>query len=195
MCGGFALSLASPQKNGRQLLLHQALYHAGKTFTYIFLGVLAAALGVYLQRFSTGLGYLAGALLILIGLNTFGAFRRATRLSAFLETTPLCGILRGFLQPTNALSAFLLGLFNGFLPCPLIYAMLAYATTLHSLPAAMATMAVFGLGTMPALAMLSTTGGWLKNRMPLLRISGALTIALGIVTIARGFEAIHICCH
>ena len=191
MCGGFALRLSSGQANLPRLLVHQLLYHAGKTVTYVFLGVLAATAGIYLQRFSFGLGLIAGALLVAIGLNTLGAFRRAKRLNAFLGASPLCGLLGGFMRQTTASAGFLLGLGNGFLPCPLVYAMLAYVATLHALPQAMATMAVFGMGTVPALLALGLGGGWLKNRVPLLKISGALTILLGLITVARGFDFVH----
>jgi hypothetical protein len=200
MCGGFAFSLASPGRNAAQLFGYQLLYHAGKTFTYCFLGVLALALGVYVRQFSLWLGWLAGALLILIGLNALGVFRRATRFSGFLEATPLCGLLRGFMQPTNPLSAFLLGLVNGFLPCPLVYAMLVYVATLTSVVPAVATMAVFGAGTIPALVAVGAAGGWLRHRLPLMKVSGGLTLALGVVTILRGFDFFHAvlpghCCH
>lgn len=191
MCGGFALSLAAAQKRTGQLLGHQCLYHAGKTFTYVFLGVIAAAAGVFLKEFSLALGIAAGTLLVLIGLHTLGVFRNAKRLGSFLEATPLCGMLSGFMKQTSARSAFFLGLFNGFLPCPLVYAMLVYVATLHTMGEAMLTMVAFGLGTMPALLALGMGGGWLRSRVPMLRISGALMIALGFVTALRGFEFVH----
>ncbi len=194
MCGGFALSLAAQQRGMPRLLAHQALFHAGKTFTYVFLGALAAAAGAHLQRHAQWLGLLAGLTLLLIGLNTFGVFRRARGFSAFLDATPLCGFLRGFMQLSTALAAFLLGLFTGFLPCGLVYAMLAYAATLQSLPDALLSMAAFGIGTVPALLLLGATGGFLKNRVPLMKLSGALTILLGLVTILRGFDFLHGAC-
>jgi len=151
MCGMFPLSLAAPGLQLARLLARQGLYIAGKTFTYVFLGVVAAWLGLYLQRWSCGVGLGAGILLVAIGLNTLGVFQRAKGFSAFLEATPLCAMLRGFMQQTSATAAFLLGLLNGFLPCPLTYAMMGMAATLHSMPQAAAVMAVFGLGTAPGL--------------------------------------------
>lgn len=191
MCGGFALSLAAAPQKWPTLFARQLLYHAGKTFTYIFLGMLALALGLYLKRFSFWLGIVAGILLIAIGLNTLGVLRRAKSFSAFLEATPVCGMLDAFMHQRSAMSAFLLGLFNGFLPCPLVYAMLVYVATLPAWLPAMLTMTVFGLGTLPALVTLGMGGGLLKNRVPLLKISGALTIALGLITVLRGFDFIH----
>lgn len=200
MCGMFPLSLAAPGLRAAGLLARQGLYHLGKTFTYVFLGAVAAWLGHYLERWAWWLGLGAGILLIVIGLNTLGVFRRAKGVSAFLEATPLCGMLRGFMQQTSVLSAFLLGLVNGFLPCPLVYAMMGMTATLHSMPQAMATMAVFGIGTAPGLLAVALAGGWLKNRASgvwLLRLSGMLTILLGVVTILRGFDFFHaaFCAH
>ncbi len=183
MCGGFALAVKSPAR--------MAAYLLGKLFTYLFLAVLALSLGLYLRQFSFWLGILAGVLLILIGLHALGALRRAVRLSAWIEATPFCGVLGGLMQQRTLLSTFVLGIFNGFLPCPLVYAMLAYVATLPALVPAVTTMAIFGLGTMPALAAVGLAGNWLKHRVPLLRLSGVLTILLGVVTISRGFEFFH----
>ncbi|MBI5393788.1 MAG: sulfite exporter TauE/SafE family protein [Verrucomicrobia bacterium] len=194
MCGMFPLSLAAPGLRAARLVAHQFFYHAGKTFTYVFLGMVAAWLGLYLERWAWWLGWGAGILLVVIGLNTLGVFRRAKGFSSFLEAMPLCAMLRGFMQQTSALSAFLLGLVNGFLPCPLVYAMMGMAATLHSMPQAMATMAVFGIGTAPGLLAVGLAGGWLKNRASgvwLLRLSGVLTIALGVITVLRGFDFFH----
>lgn len=183
MCGGFALAVNSPAR--------MAAYQAGKLFTYLFLAVLALGIGLYLRQFSFWLGLVAGGLLILIGLNSLGAFRRATRLSGWLAATPLCGVFGGLLQQRTVTGAFVLGLFNGFLPCPLVYAMLAYIATLPALAPALTTMTIFALGTMPALAAMSLAGQWLQHRVPLMKISGIITILLGLVTAARGFDFIH----
>jgi hypothetical protein len=200
MCGGFALSLAGTPTNLTGKLARQLLYHAGKTFTYLFLGVLAFAVGLSLRQFALWLSGLAGGLLILIGLHLLGVFRRAVHLNQWLTATPVCSLLTSFLRDPTPGGAFLLGLGNGFLPCPLVYAMLAYVATLPAVLPAALTMTLFGLGTAPALVALGLAGGALRQRWPLLKISGGITLALGVVTLLRGFDFFHAflpghCCH
>jgi sulfite exporter TauE/SafE len=69
MCGGFPLHLAKADARG-SLPLRQTLFVAGKSMTYIFLGALAAALGVILLK-STPIARAAPALRIAAGAITF----------------------------------------------------------------------------------------------------------------------------
>lgn len=200
MCGGFALALSGATAGWPGRLARQLLYHAGKTFTYLFLGLVAFAVGLSLRAFSLWLSWLAGLLLILIGLQLLGVFQRAVTVQRWLTAHPLCGLLTGWMRNTTPGGAFLLGLGNGFLPCPLVYAILAYAATLPAMMPAALTMIAFGLGTLPALVALGLAGGALRQRWPWLKISGLITLGLGVVTILRGFDFFHAvlpgqCCH
>jgi len=51
-----------------------------------------------------------------------------------------------------------LGVFNGFLPCPLVYAFVAEATSTAGALPGFLTMASFGLGTFPAMLMMGGVG-------------------------------------
>jgi len=197
MCGGFSLGLV---RSGRPARSWQAmgLYHAGKIFTYMFLGGLAGTLGVAAQGMAgfvnaqRGLSLAAGVLLICSGLQTLKlvpALNLLPRLSAVLWLGPTLGPLLGaFRDPRLSPGPLYLGLFNGFLPCGLVYAFTLKALTTGSLLGGMLTMAAFGLGTVPALLALGLSGVWLGPRLQrrMMLVSGALVLVLGSITLLRG---------
>ena len=57
-----------------------------------------------------------------------------------------------------------MGGLNGLLPCGMVYIAMTASATSASIPASMAFMAVFGLGTMPLLAVVSGIGTILKSK-------------------------------
>ncbi|MPZ12599.1 MAG: hypothetical protein GEU89_20660, partial [Kiloniellaceae bacterium] len=86
------------------------------------------------------------------------------------------------------------GVFNGFLPCPLVYAFLAHTAAVclsdpgRAVATGALTMAAFGLGTFPALLLVA---GLSRALQPLWRrrgvqLAGAFIVLLGLVTILRG---------
>lgn len=84
---------------------------------------------------------------------------------------------------------FLLGALNGLLPCGLLYAALAYATSLANPATSTLFMLIFGLGTFPALILAAALMSWLRQSVATqtVRVSGIIIILTGIVTIARAF--------
>ncbi len=197
MCGGFSLGLV---RGGDAAQSSQArlTYHAGKIFTYLFLGALAGTLGIVLQgsaRFlnvQQALSIVAGVLLIFTGLQTLHvvpSFNLLPRVSTALWVGPTMGPLLGtFRNPQNVMGPFYLGLFNGFLPCGLVYAFTFKAATTGSLAAGMMTMVAFGLGTVPALLALGMSGVWLapKVQQRMMLVSGGLVLVLGVILVLRG---------
>ena len=191
MCGGFAVALrTSPARPSRAAKL-QLLYHVGKTSTYVFLGVLTAAAGVRLDQFGRPLGLLSGVLLIVVGAASLAPVSISPRAVRWIQGSPACGVLSALMRDARPLSAFSLGIFNGFVPCGMVYGMLAYVMTLGSTPAAALAMFCFGAGTVPALATLGMTSSFLRARPALsslmARCAGFVMIALGVAAIARAF--------
>ena len=200
MCGGFPLHLAKPNSRG-SAGLRQVLFVAGKSFTYVFLGALAAAVGVILLK-NTRLAGAAPALRIAVGAITlvFGLAMlglRLPRVSGFpFRDAPLkspdtegfvAGALGGLLSNPTPGSAFVLGLGVGFLPCPLPMGMLAVAASSHSVPDGIALMAGVGLGTAPGLLAVGIFGmglNW-KLRKAGMRAAGVVVAIIGLLTICR----------
>lgn len=194
MCGGFALAISGGASNVRTNFLRQSAYTAGRMFTYAALGALAAFGGWRLARafpgivnFPAVLAIAAGVLLVYQGLAAVG-WIRWPRFAAAAAPCGAAGALRTFLTAPGLINPLIAGMLTGFLPCGLLYAMLALAAASRNLWLGAALMAVFGVGTAPAM-MLAGTGGsllGLAGRRRLLVLAAWCVVVTGLVSIARG---------
>lgn len=199
MCGPFALTLGLGSAGVSANAGRQLLYSLGRITTYAVLGAAAGYAGWRVSRqFSSlailqaGLSIAAGLFLLYEGLRTAGLWpvrRRGGGQAACLGSSAL----RTFLTSPRRVDVFLAGLFTGLLPCGLVYAFLALAMNTRSVWPGMAVMAAFGAGTVPAM-MLTGVGAALVSwsaRRRLLRIAACCVVVTGLLTLARGFAALH----
>jgi sulfite exporter TauE/SafE len=96
--------------------------------------------------------------------------------------------LRSLLTARDRAAPLAFGVFNGFLPCPLVYAFAAEAaSTAGALPGVL-VMASFGLGTFPAMLMMGGVGRALAPawRQRGVWLAGSYILLLGLVTLGRG---------
>ena len=192
MCGGFALHLAGPERRS-VVLARQMFWHLGKTITYAFLGALAGFLGnaVSLAKWPAVRdvpGYVAGAIMVLMGLSVLGLIPTRRGKSGSGNGGWIFSSLFGqFLQKPSCLSALALGLANGLLPCPITIAFLGMAAGSASVLMGMAIMAAMGLGTVWTLLILGMSGHVIKmkwKRWGAVCV-GVLLILMGSWTILR----------
>ncbi|MCY2927974.1 MAG: sulfite exporter TauE/SafE family protein [Planctomycetota bacterium] len=192
MCGGFALHLAGGKNRGT-VFARQMLWHAGRTVTYTFLGALAGFLGnlVSLARWPflrDVPGYLAGAIMLVMGLFVLGVVpTRRGELQGSQDEGLFASFFRQFFQKPSSLSALVLGLANGFLPCPITIGFLGLAAGSQSVLLGMGIMAAMGLGTVWALLILGMTGHAIQAKWKRWGgvLVGVLLIAMGTWTILR----------
>jgi len=193
MCGAFTLHLSRPASPRGPVARH-LLYLAGKAITYAFLGTLAGFAGHALARggaFSAAqnaLSYLAGGLLIVLGLMLLGLLPgRLLTSRGPAGASWLTPIYRHFLAAPGTGAAFLLGALTGFLPCPITFALLAAAAATHAPLFGLALFAGLGVGTSPALLGLGFSGSLLAARWRAagLRAAGAVLLLLGAITALR----------
>jgi uncharacterized protein len=212
MCGGFALLIGAPARRWTANLTRQFVYSCGRIFTY---GAMGAAVGYGGLRLADGLGGLvnvqavvaivAGALLVAQGLVSAGVVGHATRAfrlafaaapvgaDASRQSGPAIGCLMGsmvgtFLRDRRLRHVFLAGVLTGLLPCGLVYAYVALAASTKDLFGGMATMAAFGLGTVP-LMILTGSGSTLlslSGRRRLLYLAAWCVVFTGMLSMARG---------
>jgi hypothetical protein len=174
--------------------------------TYCFLGGLAGALG---QVICTALGpgtqratpllsasldfgqralaVVAGLLMIIMALSFFG-LRGGHRVSSGFAGSTLVVSLRSLLGRRGFATPLALGVLNGFLPCPLVYAMIAQSASTFDVLSGCLTMAAFGLGTFPAMLAMGGVGRLLAPswRQRGVRLAGGFILLLGLVTLSRG---------
>ena len=149
MCSPFVLAMQQAEIKKPPTKLSSLLlpYHAGRIASYIFLGMIAAALSAQIASFSNFKNI--SAVLLISAASLFLA-------SSFPNLLPKkCGVPQALWARLPQLfqsNKFWVGALLGFIPCGLVYAaILAVASTQSPILAA-AGMAVFGLGTIPALA-------------------------------------------
>jgi uncharacterized protein len=206
MCGGFACALGADPRGAGATSVRHVLYNTGRLTSYCFLGGLAGGLGqvictslgsrpapeaaifsVSLDTAQRALALLAGVLMILMALRFFG-LRGWQRISGGFGASTLVTSLRTLLRRPGHAAPLALGVLNGFLPCPLVYAMIAQAAVTGDVLSGWLTMAVFGLGTFPAMLAMGGIGRLLAPRWRQrgVRLAGSFILALGLVTLARG---------
>jgi uncharacterized protein len=201
MCGGFALSIGLGSRTLARNVARQLVFCSGRIFTYGFLGAAAGFAGLWLASRSSalvhaqaGLSILAGVLLVAIGLKAIGLVRVRVFtkwLSNAAGASCLAGGLVGpFLASPRWHHVFIAGLLNGFLPCGLVYAYLALASSTASLPLGLATMAAFGSGTVPLMVFTGAGASVLSlaARRRLFHVAGACVLITGLLAISRGVQ-------
>ncbi|GLI36241.1 sulfite exporter TauE/SafE family protein [Desulforhabdus amnigena] len=181
-------------------LFHHIAFHIGRLATYGILGALAAGLfrAVDLTRifFSlrSGMSYVAGSLLVFLGLMLL----RAIPLPAFLTSVSLGpGSFFGRCFPPlfrsqTVLSKLLLGMATGLIPCCLSWAMIVTAASTQNPMQGFITMVLFGAGTVPALFFTGLSASFLSRKVRFLgeKVAAVSIIFMGIVLILQGAQII-----
>lgn len=203
MCGGFACALGRDPRGHVASLLRQLIYNTGRLTTYCFLGALAGTLGQVictpggstvsvlggsLDAAQRILASIAGLVMIAVALQFFGLLRHAKHPSVSFGLDIFTRSLRGLLTAPGHAAPLAFGVFNGFLPCPLVYAFAAQAAGAANTLQGMLVMASFGLGTFPAMALMGSIGRLLATawRQRGVWLAGSLILLLGLITLARG---------
>ncbi|MGL1886831.1 MAG: sulfite exporter TauE/SafE family protein [Reichenbachiella sp.] len=192
MCGPIALSMSN-QSSFRKFIGTRVLYNFGRIITYSAMGLLIGLLGESIQfgSFQQTLSILAGVFMIFLGIalltklnliNTGGIF---FKLNSWFRTK-----LGSMIKSGTNLSSIGLGISNGFLPCGLVYAALTGAAVTGKPITAISYMAVFGLGTFPAMLAVALSANVVKrfSGRYLNKFSSIFIMALGLLLILRGLN-------
>jgi sulfite exporter TauE/SafE len=206
MCGGFACALGADPRGASASSLRHLIYNTGRLATYCFLGGLAGGLGQVictslgsrsvraaplliapLGAGQRGLAVMAGLLMIIMAFQFFG-LRGLHRITTGFGGSTLVISLRSLLARPGHAAPLAFGVLNGFLPCPLVYAMVAQAASTADVLPGVLTMAAFGLGTFPAMLAMGAIGRLLAPRWRQhgVRLAGCFILAFGLVTLGRG---------
>jgi hypothetical protein len=207
MCGPLALALPAAGTSGPGFLSGRLAYNLGRILTYCLLGVVFGLVGKTLvvagvQRWvSIGLG-----LMLLIGLFSSRKLALWRPVTSFVEG--LKSRMGSLLRRRSFSSRLSLGLFNGLLPCGLVYVACAGAVATGGLLSGLAYMAGFGLGTVPMMLGIGLSGHLfpialrlqLRKAIPLsVFLLASLLIlrglGLGIPYLSPDLAAGSSCCH
>ena len=193
MCGPILAGFQLARRDVSRFRSDFFAYHAGRIWTYALLGFAAGSFGTRLRLEADRLGWqrplsvLFAGVVLAAALVLLGVFRAPRRLEALLRS---CGAAR--VQARLAVIArapgagprLLLGAVMGFLPCGLVYAMLAVVSVFPTPAHAALGMLIFGLGTIPALSVVLLLGRslspWARRHGPRF-VAGALLLAAGMM--------------
>ena len=132
--------------------------------------------------------------MIAMALQFFGLLHGFHRAAMGFGGSTLALSLRSLLATRSRAAPVALGVFNGFLPCPLVYAFAAQAASTAAPLPGFLVMLAFGLGTFPAMLMMGGVGRVLAPvwRQRGVWLAGGCILLLGLVTIGRGVAALRI---
>lgn len=193
MCGGIvgALSLGAASSSGSPRWSLHLAYNSGRILSYGLAGALAGAVG------SAGLALggqwpvrivlyvLANLMLVALGAYLLGLTRILAPIEGAGQTLwrRLQPLGKRFLPARRVGQAFPLGLLWGWLPCGLVYSVLASALVSGSAARGAGLMLAFGLGTLPNLLLAGLLAARLQEftRRPAVRaVAGLLVLGFGL---------------
>lgn len=201
MCGGIAgaLGMRARQRgvSAARALTQGLGYQVGRTTSYVVAGALCGAFGgalsdlIDLAGVARVLRVAAGLLLIALALQIAlrrRGFNSVERIGArfWRRLAPLAVAARAD-RPGGAV---LLGMLGGWMPCGMIYSMLAFAALAGGAAKGAATLAAFGLGTWPAVlagGLISAQVAHFARGRGLYVLAGALLAVFGAVTAVAPF--------
>jgi len=189
MCGPLVLALPRTGNSCWEHVLGRFAYNAGRVATYCVLGFIFGLIGktLFLAGVQRWASISLGALLLA------GLFA-SRRLSAWNPVLPWIARLKsgmaGLLKQKSIPALGLLGMLNGLLPCGLVYVACAGAVATGGLLSGVAYMALFGLGTIPMLLVLSLSGSMMPPavRLKFRKAVPVAVAALAALLILRGME-------
>ena len=191
MCGPIAFVLPVDRSSQAKTFLGTFLYHFGRLLSYGLIGLLFGLLGkgLYLAGFQQRLSILIGVIMILVViipariLNRYSVSRPLYKIIGTVKSR-----LGLYLKKTSYKALFLIGFFNGFLPCGLVYmALLGSISTGNALEGGI-YMVLFGLGTVPLMTAAIYLGNFLKvsARKKIQKAIPIFVVLIGILFILRG---------
>jgi uncharacterized protein len=193
MCGPIALALPSQSKSKLNFYAGRILYNLGRVLTYSIMGLIIGLIGQkinlagYQQIVSIALG-----IIILIAVLIPSRIK-----NYFIQLKPIQIITKklqssiGVLFRKGSQSSLLaIGVLNGFLPCGFVYVALAGAVALGNVEKSILFMALFGIGTIPAMFSASIVTNLLGQnfRKKIHRAIPVFAYVLAIVFILRGLN-------
>ncbi len=173
------------------MIVQTFLYHFGRLLTYSIIGLLFGLIGkgLYLSGFQQRLSILMGVIMILTILTP------TKILNKFNLTKPLyqsIGKVKSnlglYLKQKSNKAFFLIGFFNGFLPCGLVYMAIMGAISSGNIFSGALYMFLFGLGTIPMMTGAIYLGNFLKIsiRNKIQKAIPIFVVIIGLLFILRG---------
>ena len=193
MCGPIAFILPVNRQNKAKMAVQTLLYHLGRMTAYAAIGLVFGYVGkgISLVGFQQKISLIMGILMVVL------AFVPASKV---LKLKPLAGwnrfvyfvktSLGNYLQKRSTFGFYLIGFFNGLLPCGLVYIALVGAMATGDPLMGALYMLIFGLGTAPMMTLAVYLGNFVsvKVRNKINKLIPYAVAFVGILFILRGLN-------
>lgn len=193
MCGPIAIGIPLDRDNWWMKFAGGLLYNWGRIITYGILGAVFGLLGrgIQLAGLQQWASILLGIIMVLSVLFPM-VFREKIKLDKLFSgyAGRLIGSFGKLFMKSSMKNLFFIGLLNGLLPCGLVYMAIAGAINTNDVLMGVAFMVVFGIGTTPALLLLSLAGNVVTSgfRKKVKHVIPVFIVILGILFILRGMS-------
>lgn len=182
MCGPIALALPVQQLTAIKKFYSILSYNLGRVSTYSLLGLIFGFFGrqIYVAGLQSWFSVLLGILVLLTGFFYF--VRKKALEPAFAQKLHLAiqVFMSRFLHSKHIPGFFMLGALNGLLPCGMVYLAIAGALNTNQVWDGTLFMAMYGLGTLPAMIAITSFGYFIDLRLRN-RIKRAMPLMMGIM--------------
>lgn len=190
---GYVAGVEALQEDRRKVIVHTLLFVLGFVGVFVFMGLGASLVGGFLFRYRAWFNRVAGAVIILFGLQVLGVVRiRALYVERHANLAVSFGVLRSFLLGIS------FGL--GWTPCvgPVLGSILLYASTLGKIWEGGMLLFVYALGLALPFLLLGAGLGWVtgvfrriqKRGRVVELVSGILLISLGVILLFGRMDAL-----
>lgn len=193
MCGPLALALPVYHLTAFKKFVSLLLYQIGRIVTYATLGLLFGLLGrrFYIAGLQQWLSISLGIIILLSAILYF--FRKRTLHFNFLNGFYLMiqKIIGNLLRTgKGTASFFLMGMANGLLPCGMVYIAIAGALSTIDVTQSVVFMSLFGIGTLPAMMVISYFGKTipLSMRLSIRKTIPFFIAVMAVLLILRGLN-------
>ena len=192
MCGPIALVLPLNNKTWGTRVFSALLYNIGRTVTYASMGAVFGIIGAGFSfaGFQRWISIIMGVFMIstVVFPQINNTLYKGTGNSKFMSS--IKKQLSKYFQQASYKSLFITGLLNGLLPCGMVYMAIAGAIAVGSVSGSILFMALFGLGTIPMMFLMSMLGNFasLKLKHFINKAIPFVVVIVGVLFVLRGLE-------
>lgn len=186
MCGGIILTGSiGIDKNKTKNVKAMLLYNVGRIISYTGIGAIAGGFGGFISLtgfFKGALPIVAGILMIVMGLNFLGVFKKIKIGFSFKK------ILDNKILKNKSNNMFIIGLMTGLFPCGPMQVIQFYSLATASVVKGALAMFIFAIGTLPVLFLFGVLSNFFNVKFTkiALKASSILIIIMGLLMISRG---------
>ncbi|MFN5416141.1 MAG: sulfite exporter TauE/SafE family protein [Flavobacteriia bacterium] len=192
MCGPLALAIPVNRSSNWTILFGVLQYNFGRIITYSALGAVVGIIGITINTFGVlqWISILSGIFMIIYAWRKWLGSKLETKLPMFGLNKVVSSGLGKVLASKSPFKILFLGSLNGLLPCGMVYLALMNAILAGNSLSSAGAMALFGLGTLPAMVFVGFAANRISSNFRY-KISKAIPYMLtvvGVLVVLRGMN-------